>query len=346
MKAVVLVDKKKMEIQDVQTPVPKDDEVLLKIRASGICTNDIRDYLGSKYSLPRIGGHEYSGEIVALGKDVDINQFSVGQRAVSYIIPACGECHYCRMDKQNLCEKAPTSKIFFSDEGISGYGGFAEYITIKSRDVYTLPDNISFETAAFAEPVACVLNSLNHAKIEIGDDVVVIGGGAMGQLHVMLAKMRGARVILSEPDEKRRELAKTYGCDIVFNPFVSDPVEFIAESTKSKGADVVFNTTSNPIVAEQAVKMTGPSGRCIMFSSIHPNEPISVDAGYVHSKETIITGSVSPTIKSFNQAVNIISKDMIDVSRLIFDTYDYIEYEKAFKAAIKPDTLKVILKFD
>lgn len=346
MKAIVLVDSKKLEIQKIETPKPKENEVLLKIRASGICTNDVRDYIGSNYTLPRIGGHEYSGEIIELGENVDKNRFSVGQRAVSYIIPACGECHYCRIGRPNLCEDVPNSRTFFAPDGISGYCGFAEYITIKTKDLYVLPDSVPYEIAAFAEPLACVLNSLDNGKIEIGNDVVVIGGGVMGLLHVKLAKMRGARVILSEPDMERREIAKSFGCDIVFNPFEENPIDYVKSVTSGRGADVVFNTTASPTVAEQAIAMTGPAGKCLMFSSIHPNTPINLDAGLVHSKEKIVTGSVSPTIHSFNQAVEVISKNLIDMNRLIHKIYDYTDAVTAFEDAAQPDTLKTIIKFD
>lgn len=347
MKALVLVGNKKIGIKEIETPKPKENEVLLKIRASGICTNDIRDYKGeSNYTLPRIGGHEYSGEIVELGKNVDKNQFSIGQHAVSYIIPACGECYYCHSGQENLCEKVPLSKTFYNSEGISGYCGFAEYITINTKDLYILPKEVSFEIAAFAEPIACVMNSLDHAKIEMGDDVVIIGGGVMGLLHVILSKMRGARVILSEPNEKRRELAKKYGCDITFDPFEKEPLEYVKEITSGRGAKIVFNTTAISTVAEQAISMTSPGGKCLMFSSIHPNKPINLDAGLIHSKEKIITGSVSPTIQSFNKTVEILSKNLIDPTDLIHKIYPYTEAIEAFEEASKPDTLKTIIKFD
>lgn len=229
---------------------------------------------------------------------------------------------------------------------MSGYCGFAQYIAINTRDLYVFPDSIPFEIAAFSEPLACVLNSLDNGKIEIGNDVVVIGGGVMGLLHVKLAKMRGARVILSEPDANRRELAKSFDCDVVFNPFEENPVEYINKITDNRGADVVFNTTASPVVAEQAIAMTGSGGKCIMFSSIHPNTPIKLDAGLVHSKEKIITGSVSPTIHSFNQAVEVISKNLINLNELIYKVYDYTDAVSAFEAALQPDTLKTIIKFD
>ena len=347
MKALVLLGAENFEIREVETPKPKDDEVLLKIMASGICANDVRDYKGdTKYTMPRIGGHEYSGQIVELGKDVDKSRFKVGQKAVTYIIPACGECYFCRIGKENLCEKAPMSKTFFNHDGISGFGGYAQYIAVKTKDLYVMADDVPYEIASMTEPVACVLNSFSHAKVDFADDVVIIGGGVMGQLHVQLAKMRGARVILSEPDAKRRELAKSFGCDVVFNPMEKNPVEYVKELTQSRGADIVFNTTAIPKVAEQAVQMTAPSGRCIMFSSMHPNNPVPIDAGAVHSQEKVITGSVSPTVYSYHQAVRMISKKLIKLDTLIHKVYPYTQAKEAFLEACKPDTLKVVINFN
>ncbi|SEO78160.1 zinc-dependent alcohol dehydrogenase [Propionispora vibrioides] len=347
MKALVLVGAQNIEIRELATPSPGTGEILLRIRASGICANDIRDYKGNNpYSLPRVGGHEYCGEIVALGDKVDKNQFSIGQHAVSYIIPACRECSYCRQGRENLCEKAPVSKTFYSKDGISGFGGYAQYIAIDTRDVYVLPEDIPFEIGAFTEPLACVLNSIGHGKIEIGDLVVVIGGGVMGLLHIKLAKLRGAKVILSEPDMKRRNLAQMYGCDIAFDPREKDPVDYVKELTGHRGAEVVFNTTAIPAVAEQAIRMTSAAGRCILFSSMHPNTPLQVDGGRIHSQETVITGSVSPTVYSFQQAVKVIAEKMIDFTPLIHKVYPYTSATEAFEEASRPDTLKTILRFD
>lgn len=347
MKALVLLGAENFEIRDIETPKPKDDEVLLKVVASGICANDVRDYKGdTKYTMPRIGGHEYSGEIVELGSDVDKNRFHVGQKAVSYIIPSCGECYFCRIGKDNLCESVPTSKTFMNPGGISGFGGYAQYVAVKTNKLYVMDDSVSYEIASLTEPVACVLNSFSHAHINFADDVVIIGGGVMGQLHVQLAKMRGARVIMSEPDPQRRKLAESFGCDITFNPMEKDPITYIKELTQGRGADVVFNTTAIPKVAEQAVEMTAPSGRCIMFSSLHPNNPVPINAGAVHSLEKVITGSVSPTVESYHQAVRMISKHLLNLEPLIHKVYPYTEAKEAFLEAAKPTTLKVVLKFN
>ena len=120
---------------------------------------------------------------------------------------------------------------------------------------------------AFTEPLACVVNSVNRTNIELGDDVVVIGGGTMGLLHVMVAKLRGARVIVSEPLEERRERALRLGASAAIDPIHADAVEEVKKLTEGRGAAVVYNTTANPVLMAQAMNMTAPCGTCVAFSS-------------------------------------------------------------------------------
>lgn len=346
MKAVILKQPGKFSIEEVMTPEPKKDEVLIHIYASGICTNDIRDFKGEcNYTYPRIGGHEYCGVIEKLGGDVDPRRFAVGQKAVQYIIDDCKACYYCKRGEENICEGLPQTKTFQNTDGVSGYGGFAEYITAKAEDVFVYPEDASFEDMAFTEPLACVVNSVNRTNIRFGDDVLVIGGGTMGLLHVMLAKRRGAAVILSEPLAERREKARQMGCDFTVNPTVENLAEKLAALTGGKGADLVFNTTAVPAVAKQAVEMTAPGGAVVMFSSMHPNQPVEVDMGKVHSFQKTITGAVSPTISAYQQAALLLGKRIVSPASLVEGVFPYEEFGRAMSVAMRPDTYKVLLKF-
>lgn len=346
MKAIILNKPKDFSIKDIETPQMKEDEVLIRIRTSGICTNDVRDFNGDcNYSYPRIGGHEYCGVIAKLGNKVNPSRFHEGQKVVQYIIDDCKECYFCKHGEENICEEHPNSKIFHNPDGLSGYGGFAEYVVAKAEDLFVYPEETSFESMAFTEPLACVVNSIERTNIKFGDDVVVVGGGTMGLLHVILAKMKGARVILSEPLEERRKKALSLGCDDVVNPMTEDAVTAVKNLTEGRGALVVFNTTAIPAIAAQAVDMTAPTGTVVMFSSIHPNEPVPVDMGAVHSYQKTITGAVSPTISSFHQAVQLIGKGLIDPTVFTEEIFDYKDFDKAIETASRPDTYKVILKF-
>ena len=174
-------------------------------------------------------------------------------------------------------------------------------------------------------------------------DVVVIGGGIMGQYHVMLAKRKGARVIMSEVDEARRELALSLGADIAFNPMEHDPVEYVKSLTDGRGADVVFNTTAIPSVVPQAIGMTGKAGRMIQYSSMHPDAPTPVSPQMLHGQEIILTGSISPDGHDFYTANRLLSGGIVDCRPLIAKKFEFADAQKAFEAAIVPGTFRVII---
>ena len=144
---------------------------------------------------------------------------------------------------ENICDEHQKSTVFHNPEGLSGYGGFAEYAAAKADDLYVYAEDTAFEKMAFTEPLACVVNSINRTDIRYGDDVLVIGGGTMGLLHVMLAKLKGARVVLSEPLKERRDKALSLGCDDVVDPLAGDAVQAVKDMTEGRGAQFVFNTT-------------------------------------------------------------------------------------------------------
>jgi threonine dehydrogenase-like Zn-dependent dehydrogenase len=345
MKACVLIEPGKFEIQDLPVPEIKDDEVLLRVLTSGICVNDVRDFKGSKWSYPRVGGHEYCGVIEKIGKDVDADEIHVGDHAIPYIIDDCGICPDCKHHHENICSNFTKGKTYFNPDGLSGFFGFSEYVAVPARHIYVYSKETPDDEAAFTEPLACVINSIQRTDIQMGDDVVVIGGGVMGMLHVLCAKQRGARVIVSEPDAARRKFALKLGADAVIDPSASDAVEQVKALTNGRGADVVEDTTAVPAVAAQAIEMTGKSGICNMFSSIHPNEPIPVDAGRIHSQELRITGTQNGTIETFARAIDCISKGIIDVKPLIEKVYPYEQVQEALEFAARPDTYKVMLQF-
>lgn len=346
MKAIVLNKPGEFVITDLPRPALAPDEVLIEIKASGICTNDVRDFNGDcNYSYPRIGGHEYAGVIAEMGDAVNKKRFAVGQRVVTYIIDNCGECYYCKSGQENICVGLPQTTNFQNPDGISGYGGFGEFVTAKAEDLFVYPEDTSFEQMAFTEPLACVLNSINRTPLRFGDDVLVIGGGAMGLLHVMALKLKGCKVFLSEPLAERREKALSLGCDGVIDPVAEDAVAKIKAETDDRGAVAVYNTTAHPAIAAQAVEMMAPGGTCVMFSSIHPNEPVPVNMGYVHSFQTTITGAVSPTVESYREAVKMIADRLLDPTVLTDSVYDYRDFAQAIKRAGETSSYKVLLTF-
>lgn len=344
MEVLAIVDSHQCEVRTVTRPEAGEGEVLIKINGCALCTYEQRMFTRQAPTpLPVVGGHEIAGEIAGVGSGVNPQDYPVGKKVAVRLISSCGRCYFCRRGEENLCVNINGGKSRQSE--IPGSGGLGQYVVVPVQKVWDIPQDLPVEKAVFAEPLACVLNSIEKGKIEPGDDVVVIGGGIMGMLHIMCAKLSGARVTLSEPDPERRKLAEELGCDFTVNPVETDPVAFIKEKTKGLGAEAVFNTTPISAVAAQAISMAAPMGRIVMYSSQHPDKPVEVSPNWLHKTEVVITGAVSPSIRSFDRSVNLISKGLIDTGKLVSGVFDYHDGTEAFEAAIRPDTFRIVVKF-
>lgn len=344
MKVVAITDYKKTQVMEIDKPVPKSNQVLINLHACALCTFEQRVFSQvTKKALPYVGGHECAGIIEAIGEDVIPEEFPIGQKVAVRVLNHCGTCYYCRHGQENLCKNSYKKSAAAAGQLLPN--GLGEYICVDANQVYKLANDLPYEQAVFVEPFACVINSIERGQIHLGDDVVVLGGGVMGMLHVIAAKLSGARVILSEPNKERAEMAKKFGCDVVIDPTESDPVEQVKKLTDGEGANVVFNTTPIATVASQAIMMTAQMGRCIMYSSMHPDTPIEVSPNYIHNTEIVITGSKSPSVEAFDTAARILSKRIVDVTPLLTETYSMAEADTAFERAMSPETYRVMIKW-
>lgn len=343
MKVLAITGKETTEVVEVNRPEPSDYEVLVKIDGCAICTWEQRVYATGKFKMPFLGGHEVVAHVVKIGNKVHTKEYAVGDCVAVSVINSCGTCFYCRHGEENLCVDSYAN--LSADLGMNGPGGFAQFKIVPPNKLWKLNEDLDWRYGTFAEPLACVCNSVKKAQIGLGDDVVVIGGGIMGMFHMLVSKLRGAHVIMSEIDETRRKLALSLGCDIVFSPLEKDPVAYVKELTGGRGADVVFDTTVLPSVASQAIEMTGKLGRCVMYSSVNPADPIGLDANALHGSEKVITGSVSPSIESFDTAVRLLNKKLISPEKLLYGVFDFEHAKEAFETALRPDTYRVIITF-
>jgi L-iditol 2-dehydrogenase len=344
MKVVAIVDDRKVEIKEVNKPIAHSHQVIMKVHGCSICTFEQRMFLGVAHiPYPFVGGHEVFGEIDSIGSSVDPKVYPVGQKIVGRLLNACGECYFCRKGESAHCVNQ--NKIQDDQFEIKGLGGLAEYVALDSKQVFKVAQDTSLEIGVFAEPLACVIKSFEIGRPEMGDDIVVLGGGIMGQLHILLGKLSGCRVILSEPDPVRREHAIKLGCDFAINPLETDPVEFVKSITEGRGAEVVFNATAIAPVAQQAIEMTARLGRCIMYSTIMPDKPLEVSGKMLHNTGKVLTGTVNPSVESFFKASNMISKKIIDTKSLIYGVYDLNDAQKAFDDSIDPKTMRCVVKF-
>jgi len=177
MKAAVLVEAKKVLVQDVEDPSMTETRVLVRIRDCGICTLEQRLYRGDlEIFYPIIPGHEASGEIVEIGPRV-LGDFEVGMHVALDLITRCGQCYFCRTGRSNLCSNRfkPGQQVL---------GGFGEFIAVRGRQVHPTPENMTLREAAFVEPVACCIRSLKKLEVELGENVLIVGAGPMGIMHL------------------------------------------------------------------------------------------------------------------------------------------------------------------
>lgn len=335
----VLENIKQVQTHQVEKKPPSTGEVLVKISACAICTLEQRFYTGKMNRYPFAGGHEVAGVIESIGDGVKTLQ--VGDKVAVRLLNSCGECYYCRNGNENQCV---VSFIATTQACAAGPGGFAEYMTIPAKNAYRLADDIDLNHGALTEPLACCVHSIDNARIDLADDVVIIGVGIMGALHIQLAKLKGARVIACEVDEQRLEVARQMGADILIHSAKEDAVAQVKKYTDGRGADVVISTVASASVAESCCDMAGKLGRIVFYSSIHPDEPIKISPNQVHSTEKIITGAVNPKRKDFLIASKLLSQKLIDVSSLISDVFDLADIEQALEKAIQPDTYRILLK--
>ena len=341
-KVSVLSDRHEITIHELDLREPEGKEVLVKIDSSAICTLEQRVYEGIRKLYPFAGGHEASGTVEKVGKKV--KTVKPRDKVVIRTLNTCGECHYCRSGNENQCVVSYQASIH---EGLRGPGGIAEHMMIDAKNVYKMADDVDLEYAALTEPLACCIHSVNNAHIELGEDVVVMGVGIMGAFHIQLSKLRGARVIACEIDEKRMEVAKKMGADIVLNSTNMEDVKAkVNELTENRGADVVFCTVPSTKVAEDCIHLTGKLGRVIMYTSFHPDNPVPISVNHVHSSEMIITGAVSPRNKDFQTAARLISNKVINLEGLITATVPMMDIEEAYKKALDPGAYRVIIKCD
>lgn len=338
-KVAVISGEKKIEIIERTLKEPEGNQVLVKVDSCAICTLEQRIFNGVMKRYPFAGGHEVAGTVAAVGKNV--KGLKSGDKVAARLLTSCGECYYCRSGHENQCLisfKADTH------EGIGGPGGFAEYMLVDAKTLYKMADDLDLTYAALAEPLACCVHSVNNANIELGDDVVVIGVGIMGALHIQLAKLRGARVIACEVDKTRLEIAKKMGADILINSKEVNAIEKVRELTEGRGANVVFCAAAISKLAADSTQMVGKVGRAVMYSSFHPDKPIELNVNNVHSTEMNITGAVNANTRDFLVAAKLLSQNMIDPSLLVSEVVPFEKIEYAFERAIDPNTYRIVVK--
>ncbi len=344
MRAIVYYGSQDLRLEQRPIPSIASDEALLRVGSSSICGTDLRIFHGAhRMYAPgavRIPGHEVAGEIVAVGSEVKGVQ--PGQHV--FIAPnmGCGNCPECISGRNNLCAN-------YTAIGINLDGSFAEYMVIPAaaiRQGNLIPINPDLDPAiaALIEPFACVLRGQNAVDVRVGDNVLVIGAGPIGLMHVLLARLRGAsKIILSELLSSRLTRAQQFKPDRIVNPAEENLAQVIAAETGGRGADVIIVAAPSHQAQEQALELAAIGGRINLFGGLPKDRPsITFNSNIVHYKELIVTGTTACSTHDCWQAAQIVLSGRVDLAPMISARFPLEAIEDAFSLAEDRGALKVV----
>ncbi len=328
-------------------PVPKigPGELLVRVHTCGICGTDLKKIATGSHSAPRIFGHETSGVVAAIGKDV--NQFRIGDRVVVFHHIPCGECFYCRHKTFAQC---PTYKKVGCTAGFepSG-GGFAEYARVMDwivqRGSVPVPDGVSFEQACFVEPVNTCMKGIERLALQKNETVLLIGQGPIGIILAVLAQRTGAKVITSDLYPQRLKISETFGLGQTIDASRTDVIQAAREMTEGRGADAVILAVGGNALIRTAMDATRPGGRVLLFAQTVHSEA-TIDPAAVCVDEKTLVGSYSASVELQEESVRFVMGREMDLARLVSHRYALAESVQALNLAAhpKPDSLKIVIQ--
>jgi L-iditol 2-dehydrogenase len=269
MKALVLTDYRKLELQDIPKPNPGPDEVLIRVAACGVCGSDVHGYDGStgRRIPPLVMGHEAAGTIADLGSGV--HSFKIGQRVTFDSTVYCGQCYFCRRGEINLCDARQVLGVSCGD--FRRAGAFAEFVTVPARILYPLPDELSFEKAAMIEAISVAVHAVGITPVVLNDTAVVVGAGMIGLLTLQAAKLAGCRTVIAvDVDEGRLNTARSLGATDTIIAKGNDVPALVRELTGGRGADVSFECVGATPTVQSAIESVRKGGTVTLVGNISP----------------------------------------------------------------------------
>jgi L-iditol 2-dehydrogenase len=269
MKALVLTDYRKLELQDLPKPDPGPGEVLIRVEACGVCGSDVHGYDGStgRRIPPLVMGHEAAGIVADVGAGV--TRFQTGQRVTFDSTVSCGQCFFCKRGDVNLCDARQVLGVSCGDYRRAG--AFAEFVTVPDRILYPLPDDLSFQKAAMIEAISVGVHAVAITPVALNDTAVVVGAGMIGLLTLQAARLAGCRRIIAvDVDEGRLQTAKGLGATDVIVAKNNDVPAAVRELTGGRGADVAFECVGATATVQSAIESTRKGGMVTLVGNISP----------------------------------------------------------------------------
>ena len=343
MKAAVLEGLDKLVTREAPTPEVEDGGVLVRVHACAVCGSDIRmlHHGNPRLKPPAIMGHESSGIVVAVGGNV--TRFKVGDRvAIGADVP-CGECAFCVAGIGNNCQ------INYA-MGYQFPGSFAEYahlnrIVVNHGPVHKIADHVSYDEAALAEPLACVLNALELSSVLLGDTVVIIGAGPIGCMIIEVVRRMGAtKVIVVQRSRPRLEMARQFGADVYICGAEEDAVARVLDETGGLGADVILTACPSPQAQVDAIHMAKNRARVNFFGGLPKDKSqVTLDTNVIHYKELFIMGAHGCVPRHHQMAVDLIASGAIQMRRYISHRFPLDRTAEAFAVAESHAGMRVVV---
>jgi len=338
MKAVVYYNEDNIRCEDIVKPVIGDGEILVRMKACGICGGDLMHWY-RRTKAPLVLGHEITGEVIELGAGVE--NFKIGDRVFVHHHIACLTCHFCLHGDFIHCSRFSKNRIY--------PGGFAEYIRVSAPivngDVLLLPPAVSYEYGTLIEPLACCIKGIARTGLELGDLLLIIGAGPVGIMNIQLAKrvMGAGTVIVSETLERRRQYAKQFGADIVVDPSKQQIIRVVRDASNGVGADAVMVNVSNVPAIQQGLEAVRNGGVVVIFAPPAPEESLTLNSNELFFTEKKIVSSYTASHQETRQALKLLESNTVDLKGIITHGYEMENAADAFREAEQREALKVVI---
>jgi L-iditol 2-dehydrogenase len=347
MLAAVYRAQNDVRLEAVPVPAIGVDEILIRVHTCGICGTDLKKISTGSHSAPRIFGHETSGVVATVGAKV--TKFAPGDRVMVFHHIPCRECYYCRHKTFAQCEtyKKVGCTAGFEPSG----GGFAEYVRvldwIVERGTVRIPDDVSFEQAAFVEPVNTCMKGAEALRLSRDETVLVIGQGPIGLILSVLARRSGARVITSDLYSQRLTISKSFGLGSNLDASRTDVLKTVREMTDGRGADAVILAVGGNGLIRPAMDATRPGGRVLLFAQTARGE-VTVDPAAICVDEKSLLGSYSASVELQEESVRFVMSREMDLERLISHRFPLTRALEALDLAAhpQPDSMKIVIQPD
>ena len=325
MRAGYLIEPRRVEIRDEAIPSAAPGGLVVRVRVALTDGTDLKTYRRGHHLMPMPTrfGHEFSGDVAVVGDRV--TSFAIGDPIMMVQSAPDGSCFWCLRGEEELCESLVRTMIF---------GAYAEYIALPPRlvavNAYAKPAHVSYEAAAFLEPVSCVVRSLRALAPKRGDIIAIVGDGGFGILHALVALARGARPILVGRRSARLELARSLGIDAIVNAKECDAVAAVRERTGGRGADAVIETTGTQDVWEAAPSYVRRGGAAVLFGGLPGGTRVSYEAGRLHYDEVRLISPFHFTPRDVRETHELLCGGAIDVVPLISERFALDDLARAF----------------